>query len=581
MCVIFILALQFTADYLEFSNSTRAEVLLYQFLSDQSPIREKWDRYVGSDLVKGWYLRETLRKTLFDTLLVQSLSRQVYPRHPILAMNYKQTPEEMVALGHRFDPYSPDILCYQLLKSASEHNLRLTFAWVKELKSYITDFYFQIFLVGNLILYIYFVIFFAVIFILLVLFFKYLPVYVYNLGDILPVPKFFRYVVAAIIVLPIIFLARNFVLFAIMSIIPLYFFATRRERSWIRFSLIWILISIPLSYFIGCLTQTLEGENRAGIIYRTLKIGYNPGVEKIRDPLAIFVNAYISNLHGEWQKADSLYNYLIRIDDEDYLYYNNLGNIRFQLGDLVGAESLYQIAARLSEKSGIPYQNLGTLYLKQLRFHQASKHFRIARARGAPDVDYFIDFNPGRSSLWPRIFTFSLKFPFIFPPGMLVLSIGVFILGSIIRTSSFTNFCSLCQAPLTKESVMGDEQSPLCRGCGIKLQTARDERTKERIINQIRSRNINWNRIKGVIFTLVLPGFAQVYAGRTFRGFLLSLFPIFIYLSYYRAGPILLSPFWLTPDLSSIIIRAMLPALIVSYVLALIGVIFYGPRGES
>ncbi|RKX70536.1 hypothetical protein DRP53_04660 [candidate division WOR-3 bacterium] len=579
MITILVFLLPFTDSYLEFAHSSEAEFLLYRFLSDQSPIGKKWDRYIGSDLVKGWYLHEVIKNPIIDSLLIEGLSRQVHRRHPVLALAYKR--KGGISVAERLDPFSPDIPFYKLVCAISQGKLRDIVTLVQKIKEYLNDFYFQLFIVGNFLLFIYFTVFLAGIAILMVFLFRYLPVYIYNLGQYLPVPEIFRYIVAAVVILPFLFLTRNIVVVALIGAIPTLFFASRQERRWIKFILIWIILSLPVSYFVHLIVQTMRGSNKAGVIYRTLNFGYEKAIEKFHDPIAIFANAYISNLNGEWQKAESLYHRLIRIDRDDYKYLNNLGNIRFQLGDLDSAEILYRRAADLSQHSGIPFQNLANLYLKQLRFLDASRNFKIARERGAPDVDYIIDFRPPQENLWLHIFNFQFRFPFILSPYILILAIAIYILSMVISPYSVVNFCALCGGPITKESEIVDGPNHYCRGCGIKLQTARDENTRERILLQIRSRSMVWDRMRGIIFTFLLPGFAQIYSGRIGRGFLLALLPLFCYLFLYLSRPILITPYWFTPPLTSYLWRVLLPLILIPLILALIGVIGYGPRRQS
>ncbi|HIE05448.1 MAG TPA: hypothetical protein EYP58_01465 [bacterium (Candidatus Stahlbacteria)] len=517
---------------------------------------------------------------IIDSLIRKDLEYQVYPRHPVLSLAFKTSGGDL-NLARQFDPYSPDVIFYNFINAVANRHFSHLPLIFDDFRNYLKDFYFQLFIIGNVLLLIYLTVFLAGIAFFLILLFRYLPVYIHNLGEFLPVPEIFKYIIAAILILPLLFITRNLFIIAIVSVAPLYLFATRFERRWIRFFVIWILLSFPVSYITNSIVITLKGENTAGIIYRNLKIEFDPRIDHIRETNAVFANAYVSNLQGEWQKAESLYLKLIHTGSDDFMYYNNLGNIRFQLGELYSAESLYLIAAQKSHRSGIPFQNLGNLYLKQLRFLESSRNFKIARERSAPQLDKIIDFKPVESSLWSNVFMLDLRFPLIFSPYIVLFAVIIYLLGFVIAPVSTINFCSLCGAPISKETRISDEQRSYCKNCGIKLQTARDDKTKTRILKQIQDRSDLWTRIRGVIFTIILPGFVQIYFGRILKGFLLSLLPLFSYMLIYLARPPLVSPFWQTPDLSPLLIRAFIPIIVGCMIIALIGVLSYGSRRTS
>jgi len=236
--------------------------------------------------------------------------------------------------------------------------------------------------------------------------------------------------------------------------------------------------------------------------------------------------------------------------------YTNIANIFFTLGEYGLAIENYKKSIACRKDQVIPHYNMALAYSENLQFKYAQEEMERARRINPEFVDRYqedpatarliIEEEPSRGALWrrllkgifrpptsaaaaysghPSLTTFSAS-SLVNPTTLLgLLSIAVIILLQLFwRKKRLAQLCEKCGHPFCYRCKTSLETPTYCSPCHhiFVKQKGVSQEVKQKKIKEVR-RHHTWEKWKGYLLTLVLPGMGHQCGRQPIAGFLILL----------------------------------------------------------
>jgi tetratricopeptide (TPR) repeat protein len=348
------------------------------------------------------------------------------------------------------------------------------------------------------------------------------------------------------------------------------------------------------------LTPGLDPESRVSLVARAQRGPFDPNLVRSMERLlpgtdpALRPALHLALGHqyvraGQTGPAREAYLKALKEDSTLVVAYNNLANVYFQAEDYSRAATGYRRAVELDPLNPVPHYNLGQTNIKNLLFAESSRELEKASSLGfaavrkrtqegtglQPQV-YAISIDSrtlwnlclaegagsGRNLVWALLAPFSP----LSQTATGVVLLGTLALGLLLalaipsRLRSFQ--CSNCSR-LACNGCCGSAQGmALCSGCAGAIEKVSSEKVAEAMLRSRRQRVFQGRKKARRLVTLLLPGMAAIYFGRTGRGMLkaMAVLAILLFLAWGGA-PIAPSPA-LDSALPGLLPRILLGALL-------------------
>lgn len=335
-------------------------------------------------------------------------------------------------------------------------------------------------------------------------------------------------------------LAGPFIFMAgILIILGLYM--KRKDRAVVYLYLIFILL-LPLVFKASSLFFTLPSSEVLKAVVRVNESKDNRyaliALQNKRDDVTLFSYALALKREGRFDEAIKIYNKLIS-KNPDPKVYTNLANCYFAKGEIEIAKQLYEKAIKIRPLISALY-NLSQVLRISLDLEKGEEYFLYAQKLDSNSVSKFqsiFGHNPNRfvideviptSDIWRyalhkeiKVSTFGLStIPLNIIPFVAFFFISLFyILNKHIKQRAYkchkcgTILCAKCE----KKIIWGN----MCPECFKTLIKLHELDARERIARlQLVYEHQKKNRRLMNIFSFLMPGFAQIYAGEVLKGLL-------------------------------------------------------------
>ena len=246
---------------------------------------------------------------------------------------------------------------------------------------------------------------------------------------------------------------------------------------------------------------------------------------------------------GRFDKARTVLQQAIRVDERNPMLHNNLGNVYYALGDYDRAVDEYEKAKKLNPSSAAIHFNLGHVYLQDLRLAESSAALKTASELDLELVNRYvgtksssinclvIDEQIGPLRLW-RIATrgwlfYPASFSYANPLGAAPfratgLSILALFLVVLVRSRAKSMVlhprCSACGRPICSRCRHIEGVNAYCRECSSKGLHTSSSTVRVRVLEGIWKRRMRRTKILATVFTILYPGAGHIYIGNFWRG---------------------------------------------------------------
>lgn len=345
----------------------------------------------------------------------------------------------------------------------------------------------------------------------------------------------------------------------LLIIIGLYM--KRKDRAVVYLYLIFILL-LPLAFKALSLFFTLPSSEILKAVVRVNESKDNryalTVLEDEKDDLALFSYALALKREGRYDEAIKIYNELVSKKPDPKVYIN-LANCYFAKGEIEIAKQLYEKAIKIRPLVSAFY-NLSQVSRISLELEKGEEYFLYAQRLDSNSVSKFqsiFGHNPNRfvidevvptSDIWKyalhkkeiKMSTFGLTtIPLNIVPFIALFFISLFyILNKYIKQRAYkcrkcgTILCTKCE----RKIVWGN----MCPECFKTLVKLYELDARERIARlQLVYEHQKKNRIIMNIFSFLIPGFTQIYAGEILKG-LLFLWIFLFFLSLLMINSLLM-----------------------------------------
>ena len=241
---------------------------------------------------------------------------------------------------------------------------------------------------------------------------------------------------------------------------------------------------------------------------------------------------------GRYNQAIEVYDRVARVHPDPRVY-NNLANCYFALGDFEKAKELYLKAKDLGTLPFVLY-NLSQTYRETLDFSKGEESFLAAQALNREAVSQYraiVGRNPNRTVVdetlsfsalllharerIARTSTFGMSVlpPLFIPVVALVMFVFFIISGKSFRSWAYR--CTRCGKILCSRCEKHILWGHMCLQCYRSMVKIEESDAKERISRLLAVYEHRQKRRAVIkIFSFMLPGVPQIYAGKTLQGFL-------------------------------------------------------------
>ncbi|HER43426.1 MAG TPA: tetratricopeptide repeat protein [Candidatus Eisenbacteria bacterium] len=235
----------------------------------------------------------------------------------------------------------------------------------------------------------------------------------------------------------------------------------------------------------------------------------------------------------------------VSVDPEFAPAYVNLGNVYFKQGDFEKALAGYQNAISIDPEHILAHYNLGQTYIKKMLFAESSQSLKRANELGIEEYRtmhpstrfsnmtiYEDGFGPG--ALWAMahsegagrervLFSEILQPYLLFPFDRLWIllagsAIAAFVLGAKVPRSKSVFRCENCDRPACHLCADEELGVRLCRDCASVVDGLSSVKVIEALLRHRRQKVFKAAAKKIRKRTLLFPGAAQIYYGKTFAG---------------------------------------------------------------
>ncbi len=321
----------------------------------------------------------------------------------------------------------------------------------------------------------------------------------------------------------------------------LVFVLATRERNWLRFLFILLLIIFVFTLPINNLIKFLSNKCRTYQLYKftqfdtALNLKPENEIEKV-------LLAYGLKQQGKLEEAMSLYEDLYYGRERTLAVVNNLANIYFLYDDLPRAEELYK-SITYNQPRGEPYFNMGLLKLKTIEYSASSRYMEEARKRNFSRlIKEPADISPSNREFYNLLFAEKLKLSGIINFYYLIPLLLILILSFIPIRMEPPYYCTTCGRPLCKECHKVVEDEVLCQDCFTKFKSTKSAEVEVSLRESVGRGKRRTKRFLTYLVNLVIPGSGLLYINKNFIGLILVTFTMFGYV------PLLFSHYFIKPS---------------------------------
>jgi hypothetical protein len=381
----------------------------------------------------------------------------------------------------------------------------------------LTDFKSQLFFITNFAILIIAAVFLSVTVYVFAKTIHYLPVISHRIGPRIPW-QWIDTVKTLILLVPVLVLRNLYIAFICYAIL-LIFVLHAREKNWLRFFLIILLVmyicSLPLNNFISFLTHTNENYQLYEVVH------YDTARDLAPDPEDDYQQQFIAyglKKQERLEEALDLYENLFYKGNRDIGVINNLANIYYLYDENALAESLYYQATLLSSR-GEPLFNMGLLKLKNIEYTESSRYMEEARQHGFSSLSKVpIDIAPSNKEFYSLLFSEKLNFDGIIEFIVVIPVLIALILTFIPLRFTPPFFCSTCGRPICNHCIKEIGEDIFCTHCFNKFKSTSQAEIEEDLRISVNRNRKRTKRIIMYVLNLLIPGGGLVYANRHFAG---------------------------------------------------------------
>ncbi len=509
MLILLCIFANFSTDYRMFIESPRSESVFVGLTRGDYQLAD-----FSNDPVVLWFWRNSTESPLADSLLKRSITDNYFYLSALLRWEAREQADPQRALEKLRLAVHLDTTAIENVVSLAGLYARqrqygklvdlLNFPLFENLRN-------QVFFITNAFIGLILIVFLSGCVYIIVKMAYYLPVLSHRLDPIRHTP--FKNILPLVILLvPILVLRNLLVIYAAYGLI-LALIGMRREKNWLRFNIIALIVlfiaSVPASNFI----EFLNGNGQAYQMYRLVNFNgdleITPGRPEQKELLA-----YTLKQQGALEEAMSIYEELYYQGNHRLDVLNNLANIYAAVEEDARAESLYLQATRLNRPE--PYFNLGLLKLKNIEYLESSKYMEEARQRGFSSLSKTpIDIGPANRDYYALLLDrHEMKGPLVHPL-LLVPLLLIFIASLLPIPFPSPLYCSLCGQPVCPGCVTSDDAGAICADCDHKMKTGSGD---EDIRDLLQRRGGFLVKVLSVLLNLLMPGAGLIYMGKNFAG---------------------------------------------------------------
>ena len=512
--IILLFVCQFDARYQDFLQSPRSEEIFVGLTQGRYSINDFAD-----DPVVLWFWRNSADDPRADTLLKRIDVRRNFNLSAVLRWEAREAGDYETAmsklhLASHFDSSAIENFLSYVTLAVRNRNLDPAIAALS--LPVFSDFRNQIFLFTNLLILLFLAIFMCGFVYVIIKIVKYLPMISHRI-DPQEHNRFKGIMGLAILLFPVL-VFRNLYLIFVSYILLLLLTLTAKERNWLRFILMCLVVvfvfSLPLRHFVDFLTK----DSRNYRIYEMVHYDSRLAIVGQSEADRIFL-AYALKQRGELEKAMDLYEDMYYTGHRDIAVVNNLANIYFIYEEEAKAETLYTYAMRADDR-GEPFFNMGLLRLRNIEYSESSRFMAEARRRGFSSASSEpVDIMPQTADHYEMIFSEPLH-PFGGPISPVFVIPLLIIFGLTFLPFRFPSpfYCTVCGRSICKKCQEQIEDEIMCQECFTKLKSTENVEMEALLKHSVGRRKRRTKSIITYLVNLGVPGAGLIYIDRNLVG---------------------------------------------------------------
>jgi hypothetical protein len=535
--IILLFVCQFDARYQEFLQSPRSEEIFVGLTQGRYSINDFAD-----DPIVLWFWRNSADDPRADTLLKRINLRRNFHLSAVLRWEAREAGDYETAMNKlhmasHFDSSAIENFLSCLTLAVKNRTLDPVITALS--LPVLSDFRNQIFLFTNLLILLFVALFMCGFVYVITKMVKYLPMMSHRI-DPQEHNRFKGIIGFALLLFPI-FVFRHLYLIFVSYTVLLLITLTTKERNWLRFILMSLIVvfvfSLPLRHFVDFLTK----DSRNYRIYEMVHYDSRPAIFDMSENERIFV-AYALKQRGELERAMDLYEDMYYTGHRDIAVVNNLANIYFIYEEEARAETLYTYAMRADDR-GEPFFNIGLLRLRNLEYSESSRFMAEARRRGfsSPSSEP-VDIMPETADHYEVIFSEPLQlFGGLIGPLFVLPLVVIFALTFLPFRFPSPFYCAVCGRSVCKKCQEQIEDEIMCQECFTKLKSTENVEMEALLKHSVGKRKRRTKSIIAYLVNLIIPGAGLIYVGRNLVGLLV----VFIVMLSY--APLLFPDLFIEP----------------------------------
>ncbi len=429
----------------------------------------------------------------------------------------------------------------------------------------LTDFRSQLFIIANLVIFLFTIIFMVGIVYVMVKTIYYLPALSHRISPRIH-SRIIDIIKSLILLIPVLILRNLYVIYLCYSVL-LIFILSNREKNWLRINIVSLLLMFILSLPINNFVAFLKGNNDSYQLYEVVNYDSSCNLTVANNDNKKFL-AYGLKQQGKLEEALSLYEDLYYHGNRDIAVVNNLANIYFLYDETIRAESLYHFAIILNDR-GESYFNLGLLKLKNIEYSDYSKYMEEARKRNFSSLrNEPIDIKPTNDDFYKMIFSEKLELNGVVKSTFILPFLIIIFLTFVPIKFSPPFYCTSCGRPICKDCIQQIEDEIMCGNCFTRFKS-----TKKKEIEDDLRRSVSQSRrkIKNIILytlNIIVPGAGLIYLKRHLVGIIIVSLVMIGYVPVLFPGNFVRPSGWIVPPFSSIFFFVAIIIAIFSYIIS-------------
>ncbi|MGD9379333.1 MAG: hypothetical protein PVI51_02070 [candidate division WOR-3 bacterium] len=535
LALILLFFCQFDVRYESFLQSPQSEVIFTGLTQGRYDISDFSDNPVIL-----WFWRNSADDPQADSLLKRAGMRRNFYLSAVLRWEAKDADYETamgkLQLASHFDSSAIENFLSFLVLAVRKRNLDPVISAFS--LPVFSDFRSQIFLLTNAVILIFFAMFMCGFVYVLTKIIYYMPMISHRI-DPQDHNRIKGLMGLAFLLFPVL-VFRNLYLIMLSYTILLLLTINTRERNWLRFIIISMVVififSLPINHFVEFLTKKSRNYSMYEMVYYDSK----PRIDANNDQDKIFL-AYAYKQSGDLEKSMSVYEEMYYQGHRDIAVVNNLANIYLIYEEEAKAETLYHYAMR-ADRRGEPFFNMGLLRLRNLEYSESSRYMAEARRRNYSSASNNpVDIMPTAGDYYEMIFSEPLQFFGVVNPMYVLPFLIIFVLTFLPFRFPAPFYCGTCGRAICRKCQEEMDDEIMCKECFTKLKSTENVEMEALLKHSVGSRRRRYSSMVAYLVNLIIPGAGLIYMGRNFTGLIV----VFVVMLGYI--PLLFPRFFIKP----------------------------------